>query len=63
VSNVKITIIKSGVIGGRTYLALDIEGTRHGPDAGPWTDVQTFSVPKDDLREAIAATNKSDHHG
>lgn len=36
-------------IGGKYYLALGIDGLRHGPDAGPWHTIQEFRVDAGDL--------------
>lgn len=41
-------------IGGKYYMALCIDGKRHGPEAGPWNIIQTFKVDADDLKAAIA---------
>lgn len=38
-------------IGGKYYMALGIDGKRHGPDAGPWRTIQTFKVDAAELRE------------
>jgi len=61
--NVSVELMQSQMkIGGKHYLALGINGKRHGPDAGPWDVIQTFSVPIDDLREAIATIEKGQEH-
>lgn len=39
-------------IGGKYYRALCIDGTRHGPDAGPWQVLYTFKVDAAELKEA-----------
>lgn len=43
----------------RDLLALDIDGKRHGPDAGPWTTIAEFRVDADELiRVAEKAKSK-----
>jgi len=42
------------------YWALSIDGTRCGPDAGPWDVHKSFSVPIDDLERIISEWKNRD---
>ena len=52
-------------IGGTKYMALAIDDRRHGPDAGPWETIQSFSVDADELIKAAkkAKSSDGDSHG